>query len=178
MAGSIPSSQNFGNRLLYGIDEVQLPPPVELWPSAPGWKYVGLVLLAVLLFAIYRLGRRWWQNRYRRAALQELALLREKDKSSPDLLLDLATLIKATALQIYPRTEIATLTGSDWYDYLNRAAGKTLFDSSSKQFLGVAVYRSGKNSLAENEINHLFEQVHAWLKQHPLPVKHAQETES
>ena len=75
---SVENTETFGNYLIHGIDEIVLPEAITWWPSAPGWKVLGLILLAWLVLRVVRLARHWWRNRYRRQALQQLKQLQQQ----------------------------------------------------------------------------------------------------
>jgi hypothetical protein len=170
VASAIPVTEDFGNAMLLGFEEVNLPAAVDLWPSAPGWKYVAGVLTALFLVYGFRRARRWWRNRYRRAALRELRELEQRNTPDVNYRLALATLVKSTALQIYPRKEIASLNGRPWIEFLNAQADAPLFDGCSLFALGDGIYQPERSSNAD-ETEHLFAQVRGWLKQHPLPQR-------
>lgn len=92
------------------LNDIVLPPEVPWWPLAPGWY----VLLTLCLIAACWLAWGWWKtwqaNRYRRIALQELAVTDDPTA--------IAELLRRTALVIAPREQIASLTGGRWVDWL------------------------------------------------------------
>ncbi len=115
---------------LRGIVE---PPPVPWWPPAPGWWVViGVVACALLLFG-WRAWRRWRRNAYRRAARAELA----RASTVPQV----AEILKRTALAAYPRTDVASLSGSAWLDWLEETGGRSVPESIGRS-LTSAVFGS------------------------------------
>jgi len=92
------------------LHDLVLPPVLPWWPPAPGW-YAFFILL---ILAGGWLAWRWWQHRradaYRRAALQELAYLRDATA--------VAELLRRTALAVVPRPLVAGMTGRAWTDWL------------------------------------------------------------
>lgn len=86
--------------------------PVPLWPLANAfWLLLALASLAALTFAL----RRWliWrQTAYQRAALAELETAHKATEVS--------SILKRAAMQVFPRTEVASLTGKVWYDWLTQ----------------------------------------------------------
>lgn len=167
-SGALPAL--FGNPVLEGLSEVILPVPVGLLPLAPGWAYVGVLLLLLMALAVYRGFRRWWRNRYRRAALAELDCIASKQQLPVARLHALAVLVKATALQIYPREDIAVLTGVDWIDYLNSRAGYVAFSEQAGLLLGQSLYDARSETLSREALDNLIHQIHRWLRRHPLPA--------
>ncbi len=63
---------------LQNLNDIVLPATVGWWPLAPGWYILFASLLIALAWSGYRLLHRWKNNRYRRAALRELQLLKER----------------------------------------------------------------------------------------------------
>ena len=56
--------------LLKQLHDVGLPEQVSWWPQTIGWKILAWIVLLLLLIWLYKQGKRWWNNRYRREALQ------------------------------------------------------------------------------------------------------------
>ena len=54
-----------------GLIDMPLPMPVSLWPQTWPLRVALTVTVVGLVLGIWRLGRWWWRNRYRRAALAE-----------------------------------------------------------------------------------------------------------
>ena len=96
-------------------DIVELP-PVPWWPPAPGWW----VLLTMAVVATFVVAWRVWAARraaaYRRAALREL--------ESATSVATIAEILKRTALVAYPRTDVASLSGSAWSQWLAETGGR------------------------------------------------------
>jgi hypothetical protein len=165
----IPVDENFGNLIFRGVlEEINLPESVSLWPQAPGWKFLSIVVFVIASYYIYQFVKRWWENRYRRAAIFQLSEL-ESSGNTPESLNRLAFLIKATALQIYPRTEIASLFGASWFAYLNEKSGEHGFDHRCIELLGSVQYQKSASELSESEFEHMVLKTRHWLKYHPLP---------
>ncbi|MFQ5345963.1 MAG: DUF4381 domain-containing protein, partial [Mariprofundus sp.] len=105
---NIEHSDTFGNYLIHGVDEIILPDGISWWPSAPGWKVLGVVLALWLIWQGAAWLKRWWRNRYRRQVLQELAQLQaEAGEQWHRVVSALPFYLKATALQAYPRLLVA-----------------------------------------------------------------------
>jgi hypothetical protein len=101
---------------LDNLREIIFPPPVPWWPLAPGW-WILLGLLTLLgVTAAFRAWRTWRANAYRRAALRELA--------AGGSVAAIAEILKRTALVAYPRTDVASLSGSAWSAWLAETGGR------------------------------------------------------
>lgn len=168
MSRPIPKTADFGNPLLAGIEEIRLPPAIDYWPVAPGWDYLTAALFILLSIVVIKKMRLWWKNRYRRAAVSRLEQLQRVNSHPAEQLQAISVLLKATALQVYPRREIASISGQKWPEYLNRRAGREYFDERSRDLLGEVNYR-GAAAIPEQEISRLFDQVSDWIKRHPGP---------
>ncbi|MEZ8687085.1 DUF4381 domain-containing protein [Vibrio splendidus] len=70
--------------ILRELHDVAIPDSVNWAPQTIGWKIVGVILLLVAIYLAYRLALRWWNNRYRKEALQELMVLDARDKNSTE----------------------------------------------------------------------------------------------
>ncbi|MEZ8654465.1 DUF4381 domain-containing protein [Vibrio splendidus] len=70
--------------ILRELHDVAIPNSVSWAPQTIGWKILGVILLLVAIYLAYRLAQRWWNNRYRKEALQELVLLDARDKNSTE----------------------------------------------------------------------------------------------
>ena len=105
--------------------DIVTPTPPSWMPQTVGWLVVGVVLLAGVLWLAWRTVRRWYANRFRRAALRELAALQQTADSAEraTLLLSLAELLKRLALAQWPRNSVAALSGPAWGDFLRTHAG-------------------------------------------------------
>ena len=123
--------------LLDLLDPVPEPARVAMTPQTPGWIALGLVLLALLLWAAVILLRRYRANAYRRAALAELqALPRGQDTPA-----QIAVLLKRTALAAYPRDQVAGLHGDSWLRFLDAHFPGDGFCTGPGQVLALAPWR-------------------------------------
>ena len=108
---------------LNSLRDIQLPDAVPWWPPGPAWWLLGLVLLCLLLLLLYRWHRR---RALRRAALQELAWIREHAEAggSPQrIAMDLSMLLRRVALVRMPEHQPAGLTGERWLTFLDGYSG-------------------------------------------------------
>jgi len=126
------------------LRDIHLPEPVSWWPPAPGWWLVlalsiGLAALAVWL---YRRPRR--RKAPRRLALRELEQIRRSYAGHRDprrLAAELSVLLRRTAISLFPRAEVAGLTGEAWLGYLDGVLGDGRFAHGVGRQLVSAPYR-------------------------------------
>ena len=103
---------------LDNLRDIVEPAPVPWWPLAFGWWALTVVLVALGLVAVVKAAIRWQFNAYRRAALREL--------ESADSDADVATILKRTALSVFPREQVASLSGTQWHQWLEQTGGQPL----------------------------------------------------
>lgn len=139
------------------LHDIVAPPPVPLWPPAPGWYVVGAAALLLLGFAAWRLARRWRRNAYRRAALADLHSLQDPGGVSP--------LLKRTALVAWPREQVASLSGDQWHHFLAESVGQARAESGWATSMDRVGYNRDAN-LSEQERQELLAFAELWIRRH------------
>jgi Domain of unknown function (DUF4381) len=131
------------------------PPPPAWAPQTIGWYVVfAIVGIGILWLAAYSF-RRWLSNRYRREALRELAPLPPQQFSS---------LLKRTALTVWPRDKVASLSGETWLSFLNVTAAGDLFQRAPGISIEELALRSDTVSRAdEDELRKIAAE---WIRRH------------
>lgn len=142
------------------LHDIVLPPPAPWWPLAPAWYVLMVLLGAFAVSLIWILAARWRRNAYRRAGLAELAQI-QAHVDEPDAARRLAELVKRVALTIYPREQVASLTGPQWLRFLDASAHTTLFTGGAGAQLE-AGYELGDHRPSIE----LLDAVRHWIKQH------------
>ena len=117
------------------------PDPVAWWPLAPGWWFVMALLViwtaAVCMIALIR----WRRSAYRRAGLRlldEIELSAESGAERARLMSSLSSLLKRVALAAYPRELVASLTGIEWMEFLDRTSPTVRFTTEPTNLLAKA----------------------------------------
>jgi hypothetical protein len=131
-------------------------PPAPAWtPQTAGW-YVLFVMVGVLVIwmAVHQV-MGWFANRYRRAALRELDLLPATEFSA---------LLKRTALAVWPRERVASLSGAEWLKFLNEAAGDEGFHSPPADRIEEIALQAA--TLSNEDEHTLRERVATWIRRH------------
>lgn len=155
---------------LQNLNDIVLPEPIGWWPLAHGWYILAGLLLVILVMVFYRSARRWHTNRYRRAAEQELRLLSaaiQNPSECDSSLRQIPFLLKRVALSAYPRTDVAILSGADWYRFLNATTSKPVFPKSVCDTLEEIAY--SRRDLAEvsgEPAKTLIAACEYWVKHH------------
>lgn len=138
---------------LANLRDIVTPPPVPWWPLAPGWWFLLTALgLFAALVAVYQ-GRRWRANAYRRAALRAV--------DGAENAAAIAEILKRAALVAYPRTQVASLTGSAWVNWLAETGGRPV-PAAVSQALTVGAYAEREVA----EVSELAAFAAEWIRSH------------
>ena len=160
-----PLPDIFGNYTLRGLVEIESPPALSWWPQTVGWQVLALLLSAWLARLAWRRWRAWHADRYRREALRRLADI--QGLAAERQLPALATLLKATALQRYPRTKIAPLSGDHWVGWLNAQCREAPFGPSERHLLSRDLYTAKAPN--PRELGALIAATGTWIRRHEAP---------
>lgn len=155
---------------LQNLNDIVLAEAVTWWPLAIGWYYLFGVLMVALAWLVYRTLRVWRSNAYRRAAVHQLQLLAKdiEDAEKRDAgLRQVPVLLKRTALSVYPRSQLASLTGESWLDFLNSKVSSASFNNNTAALLDKLSYSVGDLSTVDTKTaNELLGACQHWLKHH------------
>lgn len=127
------------------LRDIHLPEPVSVWPPAPGWWF----LVAVLVVAVISL---WLVQRYKKKSrLSVLKMARNElkrisaeyalNKNPVGLLREISALLRRICISLFPREDVASLTGDAWLGFLNKHSGSGLFANGAGHLLTEAPYR-------------------------------------
>jgi len=165
---SIENTDTFGNYLVHGIDEIVVPEAIPWWPSAPGWQVLGVIFILLLIARTTRWVRHWWRNRYRRQALWQLQHLQQQTGTKlQDVVAVLPYYIKVTALQAYPREDVASLNGPDWLAFLDaNYSGPSFSKGAGKKLLSVSYLPREQWQLNDKESETLIKMSRQWIARH------------
>jgi len=166
----------FGNYMLNGLQEISLPQPPSYQPQTIGWAILaGIITLGLIGWGVQRY-RLWFRNRYRRAALQRLAQLEslaQQASTQAAALQALSGLLKQTALAVYPREQVAHLSGEDWLNFLDCTYPGQGFTRGRGRLLCHLAYQSpvAIAQLPPDQVTGLMATAHDWIKHHrPQPA--------
>lgn len=161
---------------LQNLNDIVLPGAVGWWPLANGWYYlIGTLLVGLAWFAYVSI-RNWNSNRYRRAALHQLQLLAQdiEDTEKRDAgLRQIPVLLKRTALSVYPRSQLASLSGKNWLDFLNSKVSTASFTEPTAGLLDNLSFSVGAlNTVDTKAADELLSACKHWLQHHqPDPLQ-------
>jgi hypothetical protein len=146
---------------LDNLHDLVLPAPVPWWPPAPGWYVLFALISLVVAWSAWRTWKRWQANRYRRAALCELAAAEDATA--------IAELLRRTALAIVPRTVVASMSGTVWTDWLAAQCAETMPDTVRTR-LAAGLYDRPETAY---ELDALRDYAARWISRHRLIESYA-----
>ena len=160
--------------ILRELHDVAIPGSVSWVPQTIGWKILGVALLLAAFYLAYRVGLRWWNNRYRKEALKELMVLDARDKNSTKRTFKVLKVVLR-----YLDSRNAKLFGQAYVNRLNAYlpvnAGKS---ATSNAFFTDEVSGLWMQSLIDPKVRLSFEQrleviqtAMMWLKLHKPDVQ-------
>ena len=141
---------------LSNLRDIVEPAPVPWWPPAPGWWIVMALIAAALIFVTYQAWRHWMANAYRRLAVSELR--RANDDT------EIVEILKRTAMCFQPRSQVSSLSGTQWCQWLEQWGGIEIPDQVAK-LIAVGIYRNGSQRTPE-----LAEFAERWILSHSSPT--------
>ncbi len=157
MEPAAPSGPDPLTRLaLEKLNDIVLPQPVPWLPQTWGWLALAFLLLALVVWVMWRRHRRYLANRYRREALAEIDRLTAT--SGVGAMTGIAEVLKRVALKTWPRAETASLSGAAWFAFL-----KEHDFSGTPQFLDDLEYRASAD-LAENDVRQFADDARRWIE--------------
>ena len=158
---------------LAALHPLRDPAAIGWWPLAPGWWL--LIALAVVAGAIacYYLLKRYRTNAYRRMALRQLQDIQsalhddvEGEREIHRAVADTNALLKSVALRIFPRHDIAALSGEAWLAFLNKTRQSESTDTAFAASFANAAYQQQPELDAEQ----LFLASRHWITKHRVPA--------
>ena len=148
---------------LDNLHDVIVPNAVGFFPLAPGWYMVLLLLLGLLFHFAIQAYKYHKKSQYRREALKELTSYSQENKENALALLLLA---KRVAIAAYERKEIAKLSDSPWWDFLEKHS-KAKVSSHAREDIAKLLYDDAyvMESVLFDEITKF---VTLWIKTHKV----------
>lgn len=136
------------------LHDIVVPPPVPLWPPAPGWYAVLAIAACCLAAAGYQVWKHWRAGAYRREALRELG--------SADSAAKISELLRRVALVIAPRDEVASQTGNQWPQWLVAHCPEKMSEDVRDQ-LTVGIYQPQQGP---DDLHALRDYAASWIHRH------------
>ena len=122
------------------LRDIHLPPTISWWPPAIGW-WILAVLIPLCIFLSYKLYTHITRKTALKSAKQHLKLLRQNQQlTKQEKLMQLSSLMRRIAISLYPRKDVASLTGENWLNFLDQSIPNRGFNSDTGWLLTDALY--------------------------------------
>ena len=136
------------------LRDIHAAPLPSMWPPAPGWWVLAIVLLVALVVLGLWARRRYRMYRDKRQIMLEVERLStcySKDNIQ-GFIADISTLLRRVALRRHARAKVASLTGSDWLRFLDATGGAGGFENGVGQILESGPYQPALNDVPAEEL--------------------------
>jgi len=164
-----PLPEVFGNYAVQNLEGLIAPDSVSWLPTTGGWKLLGAIALLAFVRWLHRRWRQWLVNRYRAEALRQLDTIVRNPEPDDEAILARAQqinrLLKAVALQAFPRREVAALSGAQWCNWLQHSSPVTPFSENSLEFLAQGQYRQ-QCVMSVDGLHDFAGESARWIEQH------------
>ena len=154
-----------GQNPLENLRDIHLPEAIEAWPPAPGWWILGFCLIALVVFTIWKIWQKYQQKHLLRVSLATIAKLQQEFANHQDqqvLIKQYSNLLRRIALARFPRQRVASLTGSNWLNFLDDSVDMKLFNSDAGKLLLNAPYQRSTDEFSY--LDDLSRAVELWIK--------------
>jgi len=151
------------------LNDIIAPSSPSFWPPAPIYWFLSGALIIFLLLSVYLFKKYKKQKVKQNKALKQLIHL---ERSNADFIV-LNQLLKGVALLYFPRRQVASLHGEQWFDFLQSYAQTPLF--GDKPHFIKRLYGNSAPACSSSD----FDQARKWItglhKQVKTPTRHNQE---
>lgn len=143
------------------LKDIHLPVAIDWWPPAIGWWLLAGLILLLLVFLIWLYRKLTRKTAVKTAKKQLLTIQQDTQLDGVQQLTALSSLLRRVAISLYPRDEIASLTGEAWLQFLDKSMQGAAFTSGIGQALKDAHYQK---TVPENlNMSELFRLCENWL---------------
>ena len=143
------------------LNDIIAPTAASPWPPAPIYWLLLFLFISSIVASIY-LFKGIKKQRVKQQ--QALTKLQQLQANNANFIL-LNQLIKGVALSYFPRQQVASQHGEQWFDFLQRYAATPLF--TSKQAFLQRLYQDSESPCCADD----FAQTKKWIKQLPKQIK-------
>jgi hypothetical protein len=149
---------------LQQLRDIHVPDPPGLWPPAPGWWLLGVIVIAAAVYAAWRLGREAQRRRPIRHARVLYTRIHQRhcqgELSAEGYLNGANELLKRLLIHAFGDDAARHASGDDWLRLLDRYAGEAAFSEGAGRALGDDRFRPG----AEVDVEALHGRIEALLQ--------------
>jgi hypothetical protein len=163
------------------LADIHMPTTPSAWPPAPGWwvllaLIVALITLAVVKFLRYKKLKTQQQRTLQALTLLEDNLLNGDEEKKTEALSEINILLRRLALMHFPRKNIASLTGKNWLQFLDKSGNTKDFSQGAGRILADVPYLARMPDSAN--LLGLTQVIKKWVKQISLKSINHKNTKS
>lgn len=148
------------------LRDIHIPDAISWWPPAIGW-WVLAVLIPLCLYLSYKLYKHITRKTALKSAKSYFKMLRDDEqRSKHEKLVELSSLMRRTAVSLYPREDVASLTGDAWLNFLDQSIINRGFNSDTGWLLTEGLYSKKDDSYY---LTPLFNLCEDWLNSQKEP---------
>ncbi|NJN47916.1 MAG: DUF4381 domain-containing protein [Candidatus Competibacteraceae bacterium] len=124
------------------LRDIHLPPWPTVWPPAPGWWVLALLVVCLVALLLRIAIRYYRRHRRQRAIIAALYVARDNYaiQDAPRFAAEVSMLLRRVALNRFPRQQVAGLNGADWLAFLDRTGGEGRFRQGPGRVLAEGPY--------------------------------------
>ena len=146
------------------LRDIHLPESVSMWPLAYGWWILLAVIILIGSLAIFI----YLRNKKRKIAAITLARAEflkiymeyEKNRDSLNFIRQVSILFRRLSISLFPRTEVASLTGDDWLEFLDSKISGQPFTQGKGRILIDAPYRQ---YIESDDVDEIIQHCRDWI---------------
>jgi hypothetical protein len=128
------------------LRDIHLPDPVSWWPPAIGWWLVLALALTGIAVAVFwhrhRVALRTAPASLAHAQLIHLQAAWAANQDTAWLAVEISIWLRRVSMSLVSRQDVASLTGSQWQQFLNELAGEQIFSVDDARLITVIPYRA------------------------------------
>jgi len=140
------------------LRDIHLPTPISVWPPAPGWWMLFLLVIIIVACGVW-VYRRFIRPNVRKQALIELELLTKRlaveldeAKGTKQYFIDISILLRRIAISVFGSKQVAGLAGERWLKFLDETSSTTYFTAGDGRLLiSVPYSNDGGVNIVDNE---------------------------
>jgi Domain of unknown function (DUF4381) len=157
------------------LADIAVPPPVSFMPQTWGWAVLGAILVLLAGWCLARWQHHRKANRYRAAALAELARIErflQSGGTPVEVVLAIPPVLKRAALAAWPRGRVASLAQTKWLNFLRETGKDARFPGSFVDLLESIEYRAGQEvtAFSAGDARDCIAVAKAWIETHHVSV--------
>jgi len=150
------------------LRDIHLPGSPGFWPLAPGWWLLLVLILLATSWLLFKLLRRMTEKKRQQQIISQYSALETRLIKNPDnkAIANINTFLRQLAINKYPRSDIASLTGVKWLHFLDESGNTHEFTQGAGRILEDAPYQSVHQSgeLQNLNIAELAPLLRSWVK--------------